>query len=78
MPPRLGEFRTVLARNGFQCARKAKHEIWIRLNDAGQLERRVPVSHGNAEIRTERLFADMLRQAGKSRQHFNDVLRGGE
>jgi GrpB-like predicted nucleotidyltransferase (UPF0157 family) len=77
MLPRLGDFRTVLDRNGFSRERKAKHEIWIRRDDDGQVTHRVPVSHGNDQIRTERLFADMLRQSGKTRQHFNDVLRGG-
>ena len=76
MPPRLNEFRTVLARNGFELARQgSNHEIWVLLDAAGSLIRRVRVSHGNAEIRTKRLFRDMLSQAGKSEPHFNEVLK---
>jgi hypothetical protein len=76
MPPRLRDFRIVLRRNGFKLARSKKHEIWGRCDDEGRVERRVPVSHGNSQIRTERLFADMLRQAGKTRIHFDEVLKG--
>ena len=65
-----------MARNGFELARQgSNHEIWVLLDAAGTLTRRVPISHGNAEIRTKRLFRDMLAQAGKSEQHFNEVLR---
>jgi hypothetical protein len=68
----------VLGRNGFYLARQgSNHEIWIRDDDEGRPWKRVPVSRGNAEIRTIRLFRDMLRQAGKTEQHFNDTLRRG-
>jgi len=77
VPPRLRDFRTVLDRNGFTLARRGgKHEIWLRHDQEGRVERRVPVSHGNAEIRTRRLFGDMLKQAGKTEQHFYEVLNG--
>lgn len=75
MPPRFNEFRVVLERNGFTLARSRDHELWVRYDAEGHLENRVPVSHGNAEIRTRGLFARMLRQAGKTEQHFFDVLR---
>jgi len=74
MPPRLGEFRTVLARNGFSLARSRDHEIWIRRDREGRIARRVPISHGNAEIRTRGLFRSMLRQAGKDEEEFFRVL----
>lgn len=76
MPPRLNEFRTVLQRNGFAVARSRDHEIWVQRDDEGRVARRVPVSHGNAEIRTRGLFNRMLRQSGKSEEHFYDVLNG--
>ena len=76
MPPRLSEFRTVLGRNGFELARQGgSHEIWVLLDAQGRVQHRVPVSRGNAEIRTKRLFNDMLRQAGKTEEHFYAVLR---
>jgi predicted RNA binding protein YcfA (HicA-like mRNA interferase family) len=75
VPPRLRDFRTVLDRNGFALVRQGgSHEIWIRYDQEGRVDRRVPVSRGNAEIRTRRLFGDMLKQAGKTEQHFNEVL----
>lgn len=74
MPPRFNEFRTVLDRNGFTLARSRDHEIWIRRDDQGRVAQRVPVSHGNAEIRTRGLFSRMLRQAGKTEEHFYEVL----
>ena len=76
MPPRFNEFRTVLERNGFTLARSRDHELWVRHDAHGRLINRVPVSHGNSEIRTRGLFARMLRQAGKTEEHFFDVLRG--
>ena len=39
-----------------------------------RVDKKVPVSHGNDEIRTHRLFKDMLRQAGKTEEHFFEVL----
>ena len=75
MPPRLNEFRKVLTRNGFDCERKRDHEIWIRRNAEKQIERRVPVSHGNDQIRTKGLFDRMLTQAGKTEEHFYEVLK---
>lgn len=74
MPPKLNEFRTVLDRNGFEIARSRDHEIWVRKNDEGHVTNRVPVSHGNREIRTRGLFTRMLKQAGKSEEHFFEVL----
>ncbi len=75
MPPRLSEFRKVLTRNGFQRERRRDHEIWIRRNKEQQIERRVPVSHGKVEIRTKGLFESMLKQAGKTEEHFYEVLK---
>lgn len=74
MPPRLNEFRTVLERNGFTLARSSDHEIWVQFDDDGHVARRVPVSHGNAEIRTRGLFSRMLRQSGKTEERFYEVL----
>ena len=75
MPPRLGEVRTALASNGFECARKRKHEIWVRRDAHGNLEAKVIVSRGNAEIRTRGLFTAILRQAKKSEDEFYKALR---
>jgi predicted RNA binding protein YcfA (HicA-like mRNA interferase family) len=76
VPPRLNEVRTVLTRNGFDLARSRNHEIWVQRDDQGQVARRVPVSHGNAEIRTRGLFRQILRQAGKTEKRFYEVLKG--
>ena len=76
MPPRFNEFRTVLQRNGFELARSRDHEIWVRRDDNGRVDKKVPVSHGNAEIRTRGLFSRMLRQADKTEEHFYEVLKG--
>lgn len=77
MAPSFADFRRVLGRNGFDLARQGgNHEIWVRKDEGGAVVNRVPVSHGNAEIRTKRLFRDMLRQSGKSEEHFYEVLRG--
>jgi hypothetical protein len=73
----LNEFRTVLERNGFELARSRDHEIWVQRDEEGRVARKVPVSHGNAEIRTRGLFSRMLRQAGKTEDHFNEVLGRG-
>lgn len=75
MPPRLSEVRTVLGRNGFALERSRDHEIWIRRDANGSIEKRVPVSHGNAQIRTVGLFKSILKQAGKTEEHFYEVLR---
>ena len=76
MPPRLGEVRKVLAANGFDCARKRKHEIWVRRDSAEALEAKVVLSHGNAEIRSQGLFAAILRQAKKTAAEFDAALKG--
>jgi len=75
VPPRLSEFRTVLGRNGFELARSRSHELWVQRDARGSVARRVPVSHGNAEIRTRGLFSRMLRQAGKTEDRFYELLR---
>jgi predicted RNA binding protein YcfA (HicA-like mRNA interferase family) len=67
VPPRLGEVRKVLDHNGFECARKRKHEVWIRRDQQGALEAKVIVSHGNDEIRSRSLCAAILRQAKEDR-----------
>ena len=64
----------MLDRNGFEIARSCDHEIWVRKNDDGEVTSRVPVSHGNRESRTRGLFARMLKQAGKTEEHFFEVL----
>jgi predicted RNA binding protein YcfA (HicA-like mRNA interferase family) len=76
LPPRLNEFRTVLERNGFDLARRGDHEIWVFRDQQRRVKRKVPVSHGNAEIRTRGLFKRMLDQAGKTEEHFFEVLNG--
>ena len=65
----------MLGRNGFAIARSRDHELWIKRDDDNRVTNRVPVSHGNAEIRTRGLFARMLKQAGKTEDHFFEVLR---
>jgi len=60
----------VLRANGFDCARKRKHEVWVRKDASGTLIARTVLSHGNAEIRTASLFAAILRQAKKSEDDF--------
>ena len=65
----------MLERNGFTLARRRDHEIWVQRDSDGRVARRVPVSHGNAEIRTRGLFRSMLAQAGKSEEHFFKILR---
>lgn len=64
----------MLARNGFDLARSSDHEIWVQKDADGRIRRRVPISHGNKEIRTRGLFARMLKQAGKTEKHFYEVL----
>jgi predicted RNA binding protein YcfA (HicA-like mRNA interferase family) len=76
VPPRFGEFRTVLTKNGFKCVRSNKHEVWALKDTDNVITKRVVVSHGNAEIRTRRLFAKMLKQAGKTEDHYYDSLHG--
>jgi predicted RNA binding protein YcfA (HicA-like mRNA interferase family) len=76
VPPRLNEVRTVLERNGFNLARSRSHEIWVQSDAEGRVARRVSVSHGNAEIRTKGLFRQILRQAGKTEERFQEVLKG--
>lgn len=65
----------MLERNGFTLARRSSHDIWV-FREGASVTRRVPVSHGNAEIRTRGHFSRMLRQAGKTEEHFYEVLRG--
>jgi predicted RNA binding protein YcfA (HicA-like mRNA interferase family) len=76
VPPRLKDVRTVLKRNGFDLARSRSHELWVQRDDEGRVARRVPVSHGNAEIRTQGLFRQILSQAGKTEERFYEVLKG--
>lgn len=75
MPPRLGEVRKVLTANGFECARKRKHEIWIRRDATGALEAKVVLPHGGAEVHSQQLFAAILRQAKKGEGEFRRRLR---
>jgi hypothetical protein len=75
VPPRLNEVRTVFGRNGFEVVRRGKHELWVRKSNEGVVQNRVPVSYGNAEIRTQRLFRDILRQAGKTEARFYELLK---
>lgn len=76
MPPKFGEVRKVLKANGFVCEREKKDQIWIRRDQSGAVEAKTKTSHGNKEIRTERLFGDILRQSKKSREEFYEVLNG--
>ncbi len=66
----------MLRANGFVCERQKKDQIWIRRDSNGHVEARTATSHGNKEIRTERLFNDVLRQAKKSKEEFYRVLNG--
>ena len=76
MPPRLAEVRKVLTANGFDCERSRKHEVWVRRNESGALEAKTVLSHGNAEIRTRRLFLAILKQSHKTEDEFEERLRG--
>jgi predicted RNA binding protein YcfA (HicA-like mRNA interferase family) len=61
----------VLRANGFACVRKRKHEIWVRRDQADTVVAKTVLSHGNAEIRSRRLFAEILRQTGKTESEFS-------
>lgn len=76
MPPRWNEYRKVISRNGFVLKRSAKHETWVQLDDQGQLVRHTTVCHGNDQIRDRGFFKRLLKQCGKTEEHFNEVLKG--
>ena len=75
MPPTWNDYRKVIARNGFKLVRSKNHETWIRYDAEGRIERQTRASHGNAEIRDRRLFRALLKQCGKTEQHFHNLLR---
>jgi predicted RNA binding protein YcfA (HicA-like mRNA interferase family) len=68
--------RTALTANGFGCVRKAKHEVWLRRSETGAVEAKTVLPHGNAEIRTRGLLRSILRQAKKTEDEFERLLRG--
>ncbi len=76
MPPKFGEVRKVLKANGFVCEREKKDQIWIRRNSNGGVEAKTATSHGNKQIRTDRLFNDILRQSKKTKEEFYRILKG--
>lgn len=76
MPPRWNEYRKVIERNGFELVRSKKHETWVQYDEDARVLRQTRASHGNAEIADRRFFKELLKQAGKSEQHFFDVLKG--
>jgi hypothetical protein len=76
MPPRWGEYRKVIGRNGFALVRSNKHETWVLYDDNGRVVRHTSVSHGNAQIRDKTLFKELLRQCNKTEKHFYEVLKG--
>lgn len=75
MPPSWNDYRKVIGRNGFELVRSKKHETWIRYDAEGRIERQTRCSHGNAEIADRRFFRALLKQCGKTEQHFYEVLR---
>jgi hypothetical protein len=75
MPPTWDDYRTVIARNGFTKERSEKHETWILRDSEGRILKSTRVSHGRAEIRDRGFFSRLLKQCGKSRKHFEEVLR---
>ncbi len=75
MPPTWPEYRKVIQRNGFQFARSRKHETWVQLDDNGRLIRHTRVAHGNDEIADPALFHNLLKQCGKTKKHFYEVLQ---
>ncbi len=75
MPPTWNDYRKVIAHNGFVCERSKKHETWIQRDAHDRILRSTRASHGNAEIHDKGLFARLLKQAGKTRAQFEDLLR---
>jgi hypothetical protein len=75
MPPRWNEYRTVIGRNGFVLVRSKDHETWVKYDDEGNLVRQTRASHGNAAIRDKGFFKELLRQCGKTEDHFYEVLK---
>lgn len=75
MPPTWNDYRKVIERNGFKLERSAKHETWIQYDPEGRVLRSTRASHGNAEISDRRFFGRLLKQCGKTRKHFDEVLR---
>jgi hypothetical protein len=75
MPPRWNDYRTVISRNGFELKRSAKHETWVLLDNEGRMVRYTRVSHGNDQIRDRGFFKRLLKQCGKTEDHFYEVLK---
>ena len=60
---------------GFQLARKAKHETWIKKTE-NENSRIVRISHQKGKDIPKPLFKEMLRQAGiKDEDEFQKILR---
>jgi YD repeat-containing protein len=76
MPPRWNDYRKVIQRNGFVRERSAKHETWLKYDKDGAVIAQTRASHGNAEIPDRGLFKRLLKQCGKTEEHFAEVLRG--
>lgn len=76
MPPTGNEYRKVIARNGFELKRSAKHETWLQYDAEGRVQRQTRASHGNAEISDRKFFKALLKHCGKTEQHFYRVLKG--
>jgi len=74
MPPTWNDYRRVIARNGFVRERSKKYETWILRDEEGRILRSTRASHGNAEIRDKGFLATLIRQCGKSPEHFYEVL----
>lgn len=74
MSPTWKDYRKVIKRNGFQRERSKKHETWIQYDSEGRVLRQTRASHGNKEIRDKSFFRALLKQVGKTEQHFFDVL----
>ena len=60
---------------GFQLARKAKHETWIKKTE-NENSRIVRISHQKGKDIPKPLFKEMLRQTGiKDESDFQKILR---
>jgi predicted RNA binding protein YcfA (HicA-like mRNA interferase family) len=69
MPVTYDQFRQVLRKLGYELVRSRKHETW-RLKLPDGTERTIRVSHQHGRDIPPPIFAEMLRQAGMTRDEF--------
>jgi len=68
------QFRRVLQKVGFTLLRSRKHETWVRILPDGTIKR-IRISHQHGKDIPKSVFAEMLRQAGLTREEFDKLLR---